>query len=401
MKAKFLLSIISFFVLSFFANVTLAQGGWISSGGELFKNGKNPWFVKNTTVVNYCIHLDESTFSTSKQDVQKAIQAGFQYWKNEFSKSVSAFTTDGVITLATQDFIERPCAGVAGKREEPAIDIEFLFGHGTLTAKQIAYLVNPKKYIGVTVRTDYDVVNLKAKGFVFISSDIGTESYENAGNLIEKAWTHPKILQYAILHELGHVFGIPHTGSGLMSEVFLDQILNKNLFENYEKAPVESFLRPNEEVEVCDVPAKSLSWFAATDKKCIGFSSPFMFGTWKVFAKKDANSAKEEIGEIRGISPVLFDHRGKPVSILQITDEQAVFTPKETLFRSFMYGPFTTETGLMGTFTPTSRAASKSVYINMTPTSITIQGVGAQSKVEPVFIFNSPLSALMLFSPTP
>lgn len=401
MKTKFLFSLLALVVMSLFAEVTLAQGGWISSGGELFKNGKNPWFVKNTAVVNYCIRIDESSFSASKQDVQSAIQSGFKYWKNEFSKSISAFTTEGVISLATQDFVEKPCPVGVEKREESAVDIEFLFGYGTLSTKQIAHLVNPKKYIGVTVRTDYDVINLKAKGFVFISSDLGTESFENAGNLIDKAWTHPKILQYAVLHELGHVFGIPHTGSGLMSEVFLDQILNKNVYANYEKAPIEAFLRPNEEVEVCDIPAKSLSWFSANDKRCIGLYAPYMFGTWKVFAKKDANSAKEEIGEIRGITPVLFDHRGKPVSILQITDEQTVFTPKETLFRSFMYGPFTTETGLTGTYTPNSRAASKSVYINMTPTSITIQGMGAQSKVEPVFIFNSPLSVLMLISPTP
>ncbi len=401
MKTKFLFSLLALVVMSLFTEVTLAQGGWISSGGELFKNGKNPWFVKNTTVVNYCIRIDVSSFSASKQEVQSAIQLGFQYWKNEFSKSIATFTTDGVITLATQDFIEKPCPVEIGKRDDSKVDLEFLFGYGTLTPRQVAHLVNPKKYIGVTVRTDYDVVNLKAKGFVFISSDLGTESYENAGNLIEKAWMHPKLLQYAVLHELGHVFGIPHTGSGLMSEVFLDQILNKNVYANYEKAPIEAFLRPNEEVEVCDVSAKSLSWFSATDKRCIGLNAPYMFGTWKVFAKKDVNSAKEEIGEIRGITPVLFDHRGKPVSILQITDEQTVFTPKETLFRSFMYGPFTTETGLTGTFTPSSRAASKSVYINMTPTSITVQGVGAQSKVEPVFIFNSPLSILMLISPTP
>ena len=47
-----------FLLIIFFSQLTFA-GGWVSSGGELFSDAHNPWFVRNTKDVNYCVVVDE------------------------------------------------------------------------------------------------------------------------------------------------------------------------------------------------------------------------------------------------------------------------------------------------------------------------------------------------------
>ena len=34
------------------------DGGWVGMGGELIKDARNPWFVKNTAEVFYCIKIE-------------------------------------------------------------------------------------------------------------------------------------------------------------------------------------------------------------------------------------------------------------------------------------------------------------------------------------------------------
>lgn len=38
--------------------------------------------------------------------------------------------------------------------------------------------------IGITVRTNYDLENLKGQGFIYISSDQGEKAYDNPGHSI-------------------------------------------------------------------------------------------------------------------------------------------------------------------------------------------------------------------------
>lgn len=378
----------------FFSSHCLANG-WVSSGGELFRDAKNPWFVRSTSMVQYCIRVESEGFSAPIAEVESAVKEGIQYWKGEFSRSNNL--ADGTFELGTQTFEQVACS--------ENVDIEFLFGYNTLNKEQIAHLKDPKKFIGVTVRTKYDLKNLKAKGFVFFSSDYGVNAYDNTGNLIDKAWSHPRILRYAILHELGHIFGIPHMGSGLMSEVFLNQILNKSLVETYEKTPVESFLRPSTELELC-MPGAALflspKWFGVTQGyDCFGIFAPAVFGTWKVFVKKDKDAPKEDIGEIRNVSPNLADQRGRPVTILELGDQQTVFTAQEAIFRSYMMGPMLMEMGFTGTYIPKSTGKPQPLYISMTPSSLTMTSATSASKIEPVFVFNSPISVLLIKGPKP
>jgi len=370
------------------------DGGWVSSGGELFRDAHNPWFVKNTKTVYYCIRIDQSTITAELNEIKSAVKDSIQYWTSELSR-VDDGTIEGRFNLGSQSFEEVTC-------DDTKLDLRILFGFGTLNTKELEFLKDPTKYIGITVRTEYDIENLKGKGFIYISSDIGEKAYDNPGTLIEKAWGRPKILRYALMHEFGHIFGLPHMGTGLMAEVFLNQILNKNIVGIFEAAPVETFILPPNLISSCDefpYMLKKEFFGIPSDHKCIQVKQMAPLGV-EISSRKDEKSEFLVIGTIKNLNFEISDFSGRPSSILQLTDKQKVFSPAETAFRSFMLGPILNELGMKGTFVPVKPGPPKSVYLKITPTSFHVIGFHA-NKVEPIFSYNSPLGIKLLMSPKP
>ena len=274
------------FVILASASMVLAKGGWVSSGGEIFKFAKNPWFVRNTTDVDYCVQVDASSFSANEAAARDVISQALQYWKKEFDQP-NPVGTPGFAKLATQTFHDvGACTATTPLR--------FLLGYGTLSKEEVDYLVDPTKYVGISVRTDYDTTQLAGKGFVYISSDFGPHAYDandTQSHHIPRAWEKRQLLLYAVLHELGHVFGIPHMGSGIMSELFLDQLLHQSFFQFYIDHPVQSFLNPPLTFTTCLITGTINTGFfgAPTDTACLSFDGTETSGTinWKITAKKN------------------------------------------------------------------------------------------------------------------
>lgn len=388
------MKILSFLFVAIFASSLTQAGGWVSSGGELFRDAHNPWFVKNTKTVYYCVRIDQTTVSVDSTEVKSAIKDAIQYWKSEFERFADG-SIEGRFDLGTQIFEEVSC-------DDAKIDLRILFGYGALHPEEVTYLKDTTKYIGITVRTNYDLENLKGQGFIYISSDLGEKAYDNPGTLIEKAWGRPKILRYALMHELGHLFGLPHMGTGLMAEVFLNQILNKNIVGIYESSPVETFLLPPSQISTCEqqsVLVKKDFFGIPGDHNCVQLKQMLPMGV-EISSRKDEKSEFTVAGNIKNISMELTDFSGRPSSFLQLTDKQKVFTPAETAFRSFMLGPILNDLGLKGNFVPAKPGPPKSVYLKISPTSINIIGSNA-NKVEPIFNYNSPLGIKLLLSPKP
>lgn len=364
------------------------EGGWVSSGGELFKDAHNPWFIKNTDKVYYCIKVDTSTISMPQEDVPHVVESAISFWKNEFQKAYEPETI-GRFNLGSQDFILTTC-------DDNKVDLRFLFGYGTLKAEEIKFLTKPEKYIGVSVRTDYDSVNLKGKGFVYIASDKGEHAYENPGHLIKEAWKNKKLMHFALVHELGHVFGMPHMGSGIMSEVFLDQILNQYLVDSFLKHSADSFLRPKSTLDHCLVSTKIRTQIFKMKETeyCLRMSAAanntFMLET----------DAGRPLGKILGLKPDLFDTRNQPASVLQITPAQKVFTQAETGFRSFMFGPTILDMGANATLLINEGNVIYPVYLKITGDSFSIVGK-MDNSVIPYVLFQSPLNIILLQSPKP
>lgn len=227
-------------------------GGWVSSGGEIFKNAKNPWFVKNTQVVHYCLEYSESEMTLKSSDTQNLIEQALLYWKNEFNE-ISPIGSGYSLTqkanqaqIANQNFTKDETCNKDS-------DLIFKFGYSKLNQEEIDYLKDPQKFLGVTIRKVYDEENLKGKGVIFISGDLGSHSYKKtSADVIDQAWKYPKLLQYVLIHELGHVFGLPHSGSGLMSEVFLDQLLIQKIAALYVREPLMPFIKAVDTATICD-----------------------------------------------------------------------------------------------------------------------------------------------------
>lgn len=207
--------------------------GWTSSGGETLKDKINPWFFQNTTQVNYCILTDPQHFGQSIESIRYRIRKSLQIWKHQLQnlqmKSIGGnLISENALRLGTQNYNEVPCSIKNNKIESTNVDIVFQFG--VLTGEQISKLGDPTKYIGLTVRTDYDPVSLKAKGFVYFSPESGPLKLNKVG-LRDTPWSSRKgrDLLDALIHEIGHIYGIQHTNDlYLMQDAYLENLLSAN-----------------------------------------------------------------------------------------------------------------------------------------------------------------------------
>ncbi|MGK5084488.1 hypothetical protein WDW37_14430 [Bdellovibrionota bacterium FG-1] len=221
-----------FAVLGSLAASTVFAGGWTSGGGNILKDANNPWFLKNTATVTYCILSDPTVFGDIPTLVPDLVSRAIAYWKTQMSDpaaEVVKYLTGNPnspwepIRVGTQEFVfHSTCEGTE--------DVTFQFG--VLTPEQKAFLGDPTRLVGVAVRTDYDEVHLRGKGFIYISADSGPLRYKG-GHLRDRAWHEGKggVLYRAIVHEIGHVFGLSHGGAGLMSEGYSESLLVRGLLD--------------------------------------------------------------------------------------------------------------------------------------------------------------------------
>lgn len=206
----------------------LAHAGWTSGGGGLLKDAHNPWFLNNTSEVKYCIKIDEANFGQKLSQVSEAVKRSLDFWKRNFkTANASTIPPIGTIILAQQNFVETNC--------DFKQDITFQFG--VLDGQQFKYFKNPTQYVAAAIRTQYDRVNMKGKGFIYVSPEAGTLAL-NSKNVIKYPWSsHDGALLVPILiHELGHIFGLQHNHLiSFMEEDFPERLLSTSQY-NYEKS---------------------------------------------------------------------------------------------------------------------------------------------------------------------
>jgi hypothetical protein len=378
-----------------------ANAGWVSSGGgELFGDAHNPWFVRNVTQVNYCIDLSMASFSADITTVRSTVTEAIQYWKNEFAKAAHG-PGIGQFELGTQSFTEVNCS-------DPSVLLRFQFGYETLSPQQIAFLGNPLNYIGVAIRTDYNEVGtlpLQGKGFIFVASDKGSNAYHGGkdSTLTSQAWKNPRLLKYVLLHELGHVFGMPHTGSGIMSEAFLEQMLSTTLADAFINTPIPSFFLVDDNFVTCQDHFSgnngALFFDAPSGDACLRFSRIGDY-QWSVESLKDKKTTTAtSLGRIIANDLQLGDFQSQPTVVLQLMGDTQVFTPKEASFRSFMFGPRFVNYGSGGNFVPL-HGNSKSLYAKFGSDSLVILGT-LGTKIQPVVNYVSPIGILLMQNPMP
>lgn len=392
-RVFFIVVALSFFSLSASAD----RGGWVSSGGELFRFGKNPWFLKNVKDVEYCVDVDVATVSAPKTVVLESVREAIAYWQNEFKAQASA-ASSGYAAVGTQNFIEVPSCSLS-------TPLQFRVGVGTLLPLELEHLEDPRKFVGVSIRKEYDNATLTGQGVVYIASDKGPSAYNakpNSTHLFAEAWRERKLLLYALIHEMGHVFGIPHTGSGLMSEVFLEQLLHKRFYQSYLDNPVVPFLLPPLVFESCAPFSTFNAGFfqIPADAACVRMegSAIGISYEWNVFYRKTAKDPKVAAGSLKASPIMQLAVAAKPASVIQLPSEQKVFSLAERQMNSFLIGPVFTETTARGVFVSTSSRRPHDLQIELRPESIVMTGI-VGGRMVPVFVY-SPPSLLNQMFPT-
>lgn len=184
--------------------------GWVSSGGELTKDSQNPWWVVNTKEVTFCIAVDKETVTVDEGMVEYAFRGSAQFWKKEF-ESYSKLLNQAMKakTIRPPDVAQAAYRRV-GCDESP--DLRLLFGYGTLSKSEKRIIKETDRIVARAIRTHYDRVNLKGRGFIYFASDRGDHALDQQS--YKEFWTIPEVLVVSITHELGHIFGIPHVMRG-------------------------------------------------------------------------------------------------------------------------------------------------------------------------------------------
>jgi len=214
-KMRFLFTALFLF---FFQSVN-AKNGWVSSGGELLKDRNNPWFLKNVSKVSVCMSHDSEGFSLSPQRAQELIELALHYWKQEF------LPLDPSLGIVSQTFEwqNESCKGHE--------DLAFRLGYGSLNSEEHEWFVSfdqrPQAYAGLAIRKEYLVDSMKGRGVVLIASDTGAERFQNGRGVPNRFWQNEGLFLRVMVHELGHVFGLPHEVSGIMGEKYPDEIIRR------------------------------------------------------------------------------------------------------------------------------------------------------------------------------
>lgn len=379
----------------FTASAYAGGGGWGSSGGELLRDMQNPWWVKNTSEVRYCIQVDEKSLSLNVDQIPAMIELAISYWQKEFNTFPKyldeSFGYEPLFKLTgvgSQSFKKTECDG--------SEDLRFQFGFGTLTEEQRKKLVEPRNYVEVAVRTEYDEEQLRGKGFIFIASDVGPNAFYSNPNMIERPWRYGSLVVAELIHGLGHVFGIPHVGEkySLMSQQFPEMLLDKSSEQEIAKATwreLPAFFRPPNSFRSCfteerlpvDV-AKSFFGLSGSPGSCITFEINEQTREILIQETQENDTKKVTVGKITGAqyAPVY-----NPAVQVILTDKQKVFNDAGQMpfqIGSLVFGPAIIELEVSGGLFKKSDGSEIPVLLRLTPNLYRIFGL-SDGRIQEIF----------------
>lgn len=210
------------------SGISLAgEGNGSSGGGHIYGDQINPWFLDNTHKATYCIQASDDFSLLPQARLEQSVREALNFWITKFSEKKSSFrhANGAEVKLATQDFVHTSC--------DSQTDIKFQFGF--LTNSQIKSHASYKQSVGFAHRTHYDKVNMRGRGYIYIAGERG-KFRPSSRNLRDRFWSNDngQSLTLALVHELGHVFGIqdqfsvaPYPDTDIMSAIFAEILTSR------------------------------------------------------------------------------------------------------------------------------------------------------------------------------
>lgn len=350
------------FVSALILSSNAHSGVWSSGGGELVKDSQNPWFLENTHSVHYCVAQDESAFHLAPEIARRRVREALQYWKDQFARGIPTIGA----RVATQTFHETSC-------EQSGVDLRFQFG--ILSSEQLAVIGEANNYVALAIRTDYDRVNMRGRGFIYVAPDSGPLRPDSP-RLAERPWqiNDGALLLHVLAHELGHVFGIQHSndlplgsGSGLMSAAYPEYILDKAWAANTARNSLPPYFefdgRPYEVIGFCgdaDLPPTTLQfWGLPVDSRCIFLN--YANNRITVDTARVENDPRVQIGVIT-LGPPQQD-RLQPALSIWLPKEQTVFR-NHADYDYLIFGPRIVYTSSHGIYRTNDGRIERSVHVS-------------------------------------
>lgn len=368
-----------FTILSFIFFAPAAMADWASGGGGLILDSQNPWFLPNTKEATYCIDIDYENFHLDFVKTNEIVVKALDYWKKEGADTEGyAFFDNEKVKIATQKFVLKDCA--------EKVDLTFQMGH--LNEIQRTYIQTPSDFAGAAIRTEYDKVNMRGRGFVYISPESGPQRFK--GFEVEKPWqvADGAMLYRVLLHELGHVFGIAHMGQphDLMSSGYIESLMGLEV--RYLDFRMPDFFRFRGDdgdrqtgfMNIHGINSKILDFFGAAPNT-IGLSTDAQNTTTVNVMASFAGSApgeltKEHIGTITFKLEKGFPDIMGGVMIYLPTEQKVYTIPRGFEKVRTIYGPQVHHRRREGIYKSLDGKVEHQVIIELNPSSTSI-GVGA------------------------
>jgi hypothetical protein len=136
-----------------------------------------------------------------------AIQSAWAFWHNLFRPYETAFR-DHLPNLKTIHFQNCNKNSPQDRYDDFDLFVQFGYLHPAQEAEMAKLNGDFAQHVGFAIRTSYDTVNLRAKGFVYLKSPAQLRQ-----DLPFPIFYGVKQLYLNLVHELGHVMGFQHTSS--------------------------------------------------------------------------------------------------------------------------------------------------------------------------------------------
>jgi hypothetical protein len=207
---KSLRAILSAAILS---TVVLAKAGTeLGNGMDNYPlHAGAAWFLGEKRTIQACVNLDKN-FGMAKAEVIKDIENAFQMWVDYINfRRIDLISINGMYPYAKKLTLNPNCAGNE--------DLVFELGtRSKIINEARSKLENPTAF---SYRTMFDMKEAWSLGLIWVIENYGIDANKNFPD-----WAKTYHFKSVILHELGHIFGVPHVPGTIMAQDLSKQLSN-------------------------------------------------------------------------------------------------------------------------------------------------------------------------------